>query len=157
MTTKKAETQLPLPFNTPYDGNRNRVEAKIGDDGLTEQNHKDACNVNKIVSRFQKTGLLDHLNSAQPMEIDSAPPISYHEALNIVAQGKTAFETLPATLRQHFEHDAAKYVEFCMNPENREELVKMGLAVAPIPPLEPETAPNPTPPSAPAEKGSTEA
>jgi len=49
-----------VPFRTAY-GAKLRVAIATGD-GLTEQNHKDETDINNIVRKYNKTGLIDHLN-----------------------------------------------------------------------------------------------
>ena len=49
-----------------------------------------------------------------------------------------AFDALPAELRERFENDPGKFVEFCLDPKNKDEAVELGLAV-------PSPAVSPTP------------
>jgi phage internal scaffolding protein len=51
--------------------------------------------------------------------------------MNAVAQANETFESLPADLRSRFENDPEKFVTFCLDKDNQEELIKLGLADKP--------------------------
>lgn len=97
------------------------------DENQAKQSFKDECDINKIMAKFQKTGLINHYASHAPQYGD-IPAIDYHEALNIVATAESMFEELPSEARKKFENDPEKFLEFVQNPANSEELAKLGLA-----------------------------
>lgn len=100
---------------------------------LTEQAHKDACDTSRIVRRYLKNGVVDHLNTARPLADGEVPlEMDFKTAMDVVARGNSVFAELPASLRAQFDHDAAAFVAFATNPENTDKLVEMGLADAPI-------------------------
>jgi len=106
--------------------------------GMTKQSFRDECNINKIMDKFQRTGLINHYAAHAPeyMDID---PLNYHQAMNIIADANTMFEELPASVRAKFKNSPEEFLEFTSNPENIEELRKMGLAKPQVP------TPTPTP------------
>lgn len=60
----------------------------------------------------------------------------YHSSLNVLLAAKQAFEAQPAHIRDRFENDAEKFVEFVQDDNNREEAVKLGLIEGKIPPVD---------------------
>ena len=60
---------------------------------LTEQSHKDELNINNILARFQKTGVLDHVKEHGPQYAD-VPALDYREAMEIVTASNTMFAEL---------------------------------------------------------------
>lgn len=94
--------------------------------GLTEQIHRDDCNINSVVSRYRKTGIL--INAREKLgEYKTAPNFTFHEAMNFVSKTNEMFEMIPADIRNRFQNDPQAFSEFAENPENQDELIKMGL------------------------------
>ena len=118
-----------VPFRTAY-GKKLRVAIATGD-GLTEQNHKDETDINNIVRKYNKTGLIDHLNQFEKQYGDMTG-FDYQDAMNTVAAANTMFEGLPSAIRNQFDNDPAKFINFVDDENNQEKLVEMGLA-KPIP------------------------
>lgn len=94
--------------------------------GRTKQAHKDECDVNKIVKRFEKTGVLAHTAATQAAYGDFSP-IEYRDAVEIVMKADNAFYELPARVRARFGNDPQAFLEACENPAMRDELEALGL------------------------------
>lgn len=94
----------------------------------TKQAHQDECNVNRIMARFERTGIIDHFNRFEGMYDDfTNVPQSYHEAIEQVMRAEEMFMSLPSRLRARFENDAGQFLAFIDNPSNADELVELGL------------------------------
>jgi len=104
-------------------------------EGMTKQSFRDECNINKIMAKFQRTGLINHYAKHAPQYMD-IPAIDYHDALNIVADAESMFEELPSTIRAQFENNPEKFLEFVQNPDNLDKMRELGLAKAPQSPPE---------------------
>jgi len=113
-----------VPFRTAY-GAKLKVAIATGD-GLTEQNHKDETDINNIVRKYNKTGLIDHLNQFEKQYGDMTG-YDYQEAMNTVAAANTMFEGLPSSIRNKFDNDPAKFINFVDDEANADKLVEMGL------------------------------
>jgi len=114
-----------VPFRTAY-GQKLKVAIATGD-GLTEQNHKDETDINQIVRKYNKTGLIDHLNQFEKQYGDMTG-YDYQDAMNTVAAANTMFEGLPSAIRNKFDNDPAKFINFVDDESNADKLVEMGLA-----------------------------
>jgi len=114
-----------VPFRTAY-GQKMKVAIATGD-GLTEQNHKDETDINKIVRKYNKTGLIDHLNQFEKQYADMTG-YDYQDAMNTVAAANTMFEGLPSQIRNKFDNDPAKFINFVDDENNYDAMVEMGLA-----------------------------
>lgn len=126
------QTVNSVTIRAAYD-DRERIAIDFYDDegnhdGMTEQHHKDACDVHCIISQYDKTGLITHVSGAKAMYGDFTQNNEYQEALNLVIKAQNAFDDLPAKVRQRFGNDPGEFLEFVSNPENQEEMVKLGLA-----------------------------
>ena len=116
--------------------------------GLTKQSHKDETNVNLILRRYQKTGMINFVNAQKGAYMDT-DPIEFQEAMNMIIQANNMFAKIPSGIRKRFGNDPKEFYEFLHNPENMDEMVRMGLANKPEPAPAPEPAPEPVPEPAP--------
>lgn len=107
---------------------------------LTEQHHEKACNINSIMAKYTKTGLITHINRRTPTFGD-VTGADFQAAQNLVAAQKTIFHELPAQIRAEFNNDPAEYLALVETDQGVETLKAM---------LNPEPEPGPeTPPEAP--------
>lgn len=132
------------PYNYDTMEASNESGLKCEDESLAQQHQKEEADINTIVRRFGLTGQLPD-NVRIPQYGDFTGITDYQTALNAVKAADEAFMELTADIRSRFENDPEKFVEFCLNAENSEELVKMGLAVK-----SPEVVEAPKAPAAPA-------
>jgi len=109
---------------TQYD--RQRVAVSFPEPSQTKQSFKHEVNVNAIMKRYTQTGVIEHLNPAQP-NYGFAPSETYRESLENIAQAEAAFARLPAEIRKEMDNDPLKFLEFTQNPDNRPDMARMGL------------------------------
>lgn len=100
------------------------------DEGRTQQNFRDECDINVIVERFGLTGELPQSLSV-PQSGDFSGVTDYHSAMNVVAAADAAFMELPGALRARFENDPGRLLAFLNDEKNRAEAVELGLVVKP--------------------------
>lgn len=101
-------------------------------EGSTRQSMKDEVDINKIVSRFMKTGQLSHLERREKLFADVSEIGDYRECLERVQSVQDAFfKEVPAKIRERFGHNPARFLEFISDPRNGDEMVKMGLRKKP--------------------------
>lgn len=126
-------------FRTAYDGVRVRVGFDNTDDegnplpSRVQQSQTAMTDINNIIKRFDKTGLLDHVNRAVAQYGDFTEVNEFQEALNLVNNAQTAFDDLPSHIRKRFNHDPGEFFEFATNPANAQEMYDLGLAEKPQP------------------------
>lgn len=98
---------------------------------LTEQHHRDDCDINTIVSRYNRTGILP-VNNLPPIYGDvSLMPKDYAEATSMISSANSWFSSLPSALRSRFDNSPEKILSFLSDPANHDEAVKLGLVEAP--------------------------
>lgn len=105
---------------------RKRVQITFQELGRTRQGHKDECDINQILGKFQKTGALTHANNHEA-NYGFASSLSFTEAMQTVTTARSMFAELPSSLRDKFDHDPAKFLEFVQNPANDAEKHELGL------------------------------
>lgn len=118
---------------------------------MTKQSFKDECDINKIMDKFQRTGVISHYATHAPTYGD-ASPVEYLDALLVISTANEMFAELPSSVRKRFNNNPEEFLEFAQNPDNLEECRKMGLA----PPLSSPTLDTPPPKPASAATAPTE-
>jgi len=113
-----------------------RVVTKNDLPSRTQKQFGEQVNVNTIMAKYKKTGLIDHVRKQPGKYQDLTNLPDYMTAMQTVITANTTFETLPSEVRNRFNHDPAQLIEFLGNSKNYQEAVKLGLVI-PIPEPEP--------------------
>lgn len=124
----------------------NRQYAPHSDHLVTIQSAKDECDINKILSQYKKTGIINHVNSARPTYEDLPDHLDYQQSLLILSEAEQAFELLPSKVRDHFGNDPGRFLASFSDASQADQLREFGL----LRPLVDPTARVPQAPSAPA-------
>lgn len=118
--------------------NRKSVQTVPSGESKTEQCHEGETNINKIMARYRRTGLVPQRgNPGFYGDFSSAE--DYQTCCNKVLEANNNFMTLPADIRKHFENDPGKLLAFLSDDNNREEAYELGILPRPEPeqPAEP--------------------
>lgn len=100
------------------------------EEGMTRQEFERECNINQIMSKYQKSGVVDHITKHSPFYGDY-DPIDFQTALNTIKDGEAMFAELPSAARKFFDNDPAEFMAFVQDPANIDKLVELGLATQP--------------------------
>jgi len=92
---------------------------------FTKQSFKDECDINRIMARYQATGILPETAEKLPQYIDCSG-YDYQEMANFVADAKKTFMELPSGLRSRFNNDPGAFLSFASDERNRDELEALG-------------------------------
>lgn len=128
-----------------YSSKRQRLQKVFKHPTLTKVADAPSCDINKIMARYERDGIIQHVNRYAGRYEDVSGLVSFQEAQDIVRRGVTAFESLPASIRARFENSPEQFLEFVSNPANKEEMRKMGLLKAEASPPSDSSSPAPTP------------
>lgn len=113
-----------------------KVNITFSGKGRTKQSFKAECDINTILARFKRTGVIEFTNKHQPQYGD-VTAIDFTEAMHTVATAKSMFHDMPSHLRARFKNDPAEFLAFVENPANKDEARELGLlkpeAAAPAP------------------------
>ena len=109
---------------------KNRLQSQQGGESLTQQSFQREVDINTIMSKYQKTGVVNHIALHSLNYADVTAP-DFKTAMDIVTQTTQMFEQLPSTVRREFDHDPVNFLEAVQNPtEHQEVLTKTGLVKA---------------------------
>lgn len=114
------------------------------------QEFKKETDVNELMRRFKKTGVLP-VNGVAPKFLDCCDVPQFQEAMQVMLDATEAFRKLPAIVRKEFDNDAEKFVVFAQDKENIGKLREWGLAApekAPDAPMRVEVVNPPPSPTA---------
>lgn len=106
---------------------REPVNAVIGEVSMTQQHMKDECDINNIMAKYQKTGLITHVAKYQGMYDDFTVMPDFKTAMDTMLEAQEMFLTLPSDIREKFDNDAGEFVEFATDSRNYDEMVDLGL------------------------------
>lgn len=104
-----------------------RVITPVVGETMTKQSFKDECDINNILRKYEKTGLISHLSAYRGRYEELPSNIDYQESLHAIMEADQAFASLPSRLRSRFDNDPALFLEF-VGSATAEQLVEVGLA-----------------------------
>lgn len=91
----------------------------------TQPQFKFECDINNIAKGLVQSSLPANTSTAiYGIKYDVN---SYNDALNIVAESRSMFESLPSKTREFFQNNPAKMLEFVQNDSNYEKAIELGL------------------------------
>jgi len=98
------------------------------DASLTQQQFAEEADINTIVNRFLKTGVMPTPNTF-PQYVDFEGIFDYQSAMNLVRAADESFMRMDAKVRSRFNNSPQEFLEFFANPENTQEAIRLGLAI----------------------------
>jgi len=121
-----------MEFKTAYSASKSRALKCVGET-RTKQSFKAECDINNLLKKYQKTGMIDHVNKYEGEYVDLSNPVDYQTALNVLIAAQARFDSLPSSVRKRFGNDPGEFVQFVSDPNNKEALYELGLATRPAP------------------------
>ena len=113
---------LPPRKPTMYDIEKNP--------SLTKQSFAKDANINTIMGRYTgsgRIGLSREPRATQPMQGDFTTGKDFLEVQNKIAQANQSFQAMPSEIRNRFQNNPGKLLNFLEDKENHKEAVKLGL------------------------------
>lgn len=125
--------KMEMPFlRTPFNYDRDLASEESGlkclDDSLTQQQFKDEADINTIVDRFMKSGVMP-TPATMPQYLDIEGNFDYQTAMNYVRAADENFMRMDAKVRARFNNSPQEFLDFFANPDNKEEAIRLGLLV----------------------------
>lgn len=104
-----------------------RLQTQPTGDSMTRQAHAAECDINNIMKRYQKDGVITHFAKYEGQYGD-VTGLEFTNAMQTIATANSMFEDLPSTARAKFDNDPAKFLKYVEDPANLEEMRSTGLA-----------------------------
>jgi len=115
-----------MKFASAYQ-NKRQSKKIISSHSHVKQSFKDECDINNIMRKYTKTGLVTHVTKHMGDYSDLVDVPTYQDALNKVLDANESFETLPSSVRKRFNNDPAEFINFVGDPTNEDEMRSLGL------------------------------
>jgi len=103
-----------------------RVQKTFTKPSRTKQAFKDEVDINRIMKKYQKTGVLP-VSQKSPLYGDFSSIPDFEAASNKLIQAQEAFDAQPAYLRKRFNNNPSELLAFLQDESNRDEAIKLGL------------------------------
>lgn len=110
-----------------YDGSRVAVTVDCEGFSRTKQSFKEECDINNIMKKFEKTGVVSHVKQYGGSYGDISDAMDYKESVELVIKAQDMFMTLPAKLRSRFGNNPAEFLDFVSDPSKKAEMKDLGL------------------------------
>jgi len=117
-------------YNYDMDLASDKAGLKCEDPSLTQQQFKEESDINTIVDRFMKSGVLP-TPANMPQYVDFEGIFDFQTAMNAVRAADENFMRMDAKVRSRFNNSPQEFLEFFANPENIPEAIRLGLAIPP--------------------------
>lgn len=99
-----------MKIRKKYEPSERKKVVFKSDEKLTKESFKDSCDINLVVAKYRKSGILPEMRSqGQFLDCSSVP--SYQEALDTVRFAQDTFMALPAQLRAECGNDPAVFLD----------------------------------------------
>ncbi len=119
---------IRTPYNYDVDLVSNETGLRCDDASLTQQQFREEADINTIVDRFLKSGVLPSA-ATMPQYVDYEGVFDFQSAMNVVRKADENFMRLDAKVRARFNNSPQTFLEFFANPENIDEAIRLGLAI----------------------------
>lgn len=96
-----------------------------------QQHFRDECDINVLVARFARTGVPEAPQAPSLSEFNEI--FDYQSAMQTVIDARSAFGSLPSSVRTRFQNDPGQFMSFIHDDSNRDEAIRLGLIPAPPP------------------------
>lgn len=128
--TGKTETIAPGQALQGF--HRLAVDQDAGPDpSRTRQEFRDECDINVLMKKYERDGLLAHVREFNGQYGDfTNVPQSYQDACNQIIAAQEMFMSIPAEVRAKFDNDPGKFLELVESDPEGEKLYELGLTRA---------------------------
>lgn len=104
---------------------KKRYQIDCSKDGKTKQEFSKQCNINTIMSQAMK-GIMPNYRQDENY-IDTTGLQSYQEALYQVREAERQFNLMPAELRNKFDNNPQRMIDWVNQEENKAEAIELGM------------------------------
>lgn len=139
----------PYNYNTDHASQTTGLVTTLP--SLAQQQFKDECDINNIAKNFGLTGQLPR-PVYLPTFDDFSEVTDFQSALHAIQRAEASFLAMPSHVRERFDNNSQKFLEFTSDHRNAAEIKALGLFrdAPPVPTPQPSPVnPNPISPPPP--------
>lgn len=123
--SKKEETKKDTPVSSIWDRKRTTIDYS-SQPSLTKSEFKEECDINNVVRRAIRTGILPGTNQ-EALYGDFSEVTDFASAQIKIAQASQEFDQLPSAIKEKFDNNVTTLLDWIDNPENADEARELGL------------------------------
>lgn len=111
-----------------------RVQVYFKNPSLVKKEFHAETEISNILKKFRKVHGVEYFEVVGPGQsfggsyFDSSDVVDYRTAFEQVERANARFDALPAILRQRFDNDPAKFLDYASDSKNLDEMIKLGIA-----------------------------
>ena len=121
-----------MKFRTRFDESLKQPVMCTEEEKRTKSEFADECDINKIMARYRRTGVLPESAKAAAARFgDFSQVPSFMEMQEKILAANELFSALPAVVRKQFDNDPGTFLAAADTKEGRELLVRLGLGAEP--------------------------
>lgn len=113
-----------MEFRTQYDKLKKVLISEKP--SMTNQSSKKSCDINYIIDKYQKTGVAPVVKD-KALFGDFSNVSDYQNAQNTIIKAEEQFSSLNSKIRERFNNNPSKFLEFVSNPQNKDEGIRLGI------------------------------
>lgn len=106
---------------------REKTPTIITTKSRTQQNLHESTKIGSILKKYAQTGVITHLNNAEPQYGDFSNYKGFQENLNMVIEAQESFDSLPSEIRKYFQNNPQNLIDFISDESNRQKAEDLGL------------------------------
>lgn len=106
---------------------RRRVQFMTSGTCRVDRSDGDNANINKIVDRYTKYGILPQTHNREELLGDFSNVTCFADVIEVSQRATDSFNALPSSLRSRFNNSPTEFLRFLEDPANVEEARKLGL------------------------------
>ena len=126
---------------TPQKRYRRKVVTEINSPSMTEQQHLDTVSIHRIMERYRKAGVVDHVNRYQGEYMTFLGSTDLKENMDKMIEAQELFDSVPSGIRADFNNSPAEFIDFMQDPKNRKAIEQYGLDASHLPEIDCEPIP----------------
>ena len=115
-------------FKTPYTNPPTRCWFETTGESMTQQHFAEETEINNILRSHDRNGVIEHIHRGNAIYADFSGITDLSDALHQIKEAQEEFLNVPSEIREKFKNDAGQFFKFASDPNNLDELRKMGLA-----------------------------
>lgn len=106
-----------------------RVQTETPGESRTQQHLHEQTKMSSILARYDRTGQFNHVNVSPGMYGDFTQYQDLRSNIEKVRSAQAQFDQIPAQIRNKFDNDPTRLVEYLSNPSNLDEAESLGFLV----------------------------
>lgn len=121
---------IRTPYNYDRDEASNIHGLECKDPSLAQQQFKDQSDLNVLFAKYLETGEMPQIQETLTYG-NFEGVFDFQSAMNAVRAAQETFDQLPARIKNRFDNDPQKLLQFMNDDENREEAIFLKLIEPP--------------------------